>query len=129
MQFSRDIKYYEIYLGRRALDPDEQPDEEIRSYIDIDINVVRLLSNVYSLTITDDFHLLASVFFFQDDLHTESIERTFRILLGLFTINTFLQVFCYQCFPCVCFKVITIFFRYVLANLMIFQATGVKLRR
>ena len=57
MQFSHAITYYEIYLGKRALSPDEQPDEEMRSYIDIDTNVVRL-SNVYSLTIIDTFTYL-----------------------------------------------------------------------
>ena len=41
LQFSHAIEYYEIYLGRRALDPDEKPNEETRSYIDIDNNNVR----------------------------------------------------------------------------------------
>ena len=43
LQYRGDIMYYEIYLGRRALGPDEQPDEEARKSIDIDTNLVRSL--------------------------------------------------------------------------------------
>ena len=54
MQFSHAIEYYEIYLGRRALGPDERPDEETGSYIEIDTNNVSGL--LFRGSIIDDFY-------------------------------------------------------------------------
>ena len=41
VQYRGDIIEYEIYLGQRALELDEQPDEETRKNINIDENDVR----------------------------------------------------------------------------------------
>ena len=41
VQYQGDIIEYEIYLGQRALELDEQPDEEIRKNSDTDDNDVR----------------------------------------------------------------------------------------
>jgi hypothetical protein len=69
VQYRGDIEY-EIYLGQRAL----EPDEETKKNIDTDNN--------------------------DDGLQTHTVERIFRIPLEQSTVNAFLQVLCYASHVC-----------------------------